>query len=125
MGPIMARPGRSQRYWKSYWSPCPGSERCRDSRVLKPLCIVLGVIMDNGHNPKLRFGMSLEQARQSSSHSGIADAPALPVVNYALVGKQAPGLLSAPAGALPKASAVVITWAEAEWAALQHVFCRS
>ncbi|WP_031358608.1 hypothetical protein [Caballeronia sordidicola] len=79
--------------------------------------------MDNGHNPKLRFGMSLEQARQSSGHSGIADAPALPVVNYALVGKQAPGLLSAPAGALPRASAVVITWAEAEWAALQHVFC--
>jgi len=79
--------------------------------------------MDNGHNPKLRFGMTLEQARQSSGQSGIKDAPALPVINYALVGKEAPRLLSAPAGALPKASAVVITWAEAEWAALQHVFC--
>jgi hypothetical protein len=60
--------------------------------------------MDNGHNPKLRFGMSLEQARQSSGHSSIADAPALPVVNYALARKQAPGLLSSPAGALPRAS---------------------
>lgn len=79
--------------------------------------------MENGHNPKLRFGMSLEQAKHASGQSGIANAPALPVVNYALVGKQAPGLLSTPEGALPRASAVVITWADAEWAALQHVFC--
>jgi hypothetical protein len=32
-------------------------------------------------------------------------------------------LSATPAAQLPKASAVVITWAEAEWAAMQHVFC--
>src|ERR1700719_2800286 len=79
--------------------------------------------MDNGHNPKLRFGMSLEEAKSTAFSAGVADAPPLPVVNYALVGKPAPGLPSTPAGTLPKASAVVITWADAEWAALQHVFC--
>ncbi len=45
------------------------------------------------------------------------------MVDYAAVGQAAPLLLGTPAGALPKASAVVITWAEAEWAALQQVFC--
>ena len=44
-------------------------------------------------------------------------------MDYGLVGKPAPSLLPTPAGKLPKASAVVITWADAEWAALQHVFC--
>jgi nucleoside phosphorylase len=79
--------------------------------------------MDSGHNPKLRFGMSLEEAKNSVFSPGLAHAPPLPVVNYALVGKAAPGLPSTPAGKLPKASAVVITWADAEWAALQQVFC--
>jgi nucleoside phosphorylase len=79
--------------------------------------------MSSGHNPKLRFGMSLEEAKSSDFSPAIADAPPLPAVNYALVGKSAPSLLSTPAGKVPKASAVVITWAEAEWAALQHVFC--
>jgi hypothetical protein len=81
--------------------------------------------MDNGHrhNPKLRFGVSLREATASGFTPGIANAPPLPAVNYGLVGKQAPSLLPTPAGKLPNASAVVITWADAEWAALQHVFC--
>src|SRR6202167_5383849 len=79
--------------------------------------------MDSSHNPKLRFGMSLEEAKASAFSPGIANAPPLPPVNYGLVGKQSPNLLPTPAGKLPQASAVVMTWAEAEWAALQHGFC--
>jgi nucleoside phosphorylase len=77
-----------------------------------------------GHNPKLRFGMSLLEARASSAfRPGIAKGPPLPAVNYARVGKQAPSLMPTLPEKLPNASAVVITWANAEWAALQHVFC--
>jgi nucleoside phosphorylase len=79
--------------------------------------------MDSGHNPKLRFGMSLQQAVESSFHPGIANGPPLPAVNYGLVGEQAPNLLPTPLGNLPEASAVVITWADAEWAPLNQVFC--
>jgi len=76
-----------------------------------------------GHNPKLRFGITLREAKASSFRPGIANGPPLPAVNYGLVGRHAPSLMPTPAGKLPKASAVVITWADAEWAALQHVFC--
>jgi nucleoside phosphorylase len=54
----------------------------------------------------------------------IKNTPDLPIVNWAAVGGAAPVLLETPAS-LPKADAVVITWAESEWAALQHVFCSS
>jgi hypothetical protein len=74
------------------------------------------------HNPKARFGISLQEAAAASGFA-LANAPPLPPVNFAAVAKAAPVLLATPAGQLPKASAVVITWAEAEWAALQHVFC--
>jgi hypothetical protein len=79
--------------------------------------------MANRHNPKLRFGMSLREAEESSFEPSLANAPPVPAVNYGLVGKQAPKLLPTRSGRLPSASTVVITWAEAEWAALQHVFC--
>jgi hypothetical protein len=79
--------------------------------------------MTSGHNPKARLGQTLQEASESSANFSIADGPAMPIVNYAAVGKAAPGLLATPSGKLPKASAVVITWASAEWAALQHVFC--
>jgi len=87
------------------------------------MAIVPGATMDNGHNPKLRLGVSLQETRTCSFHPAIANAPPLPSLNFGLVGKQAPSLLPTPAGNLPKASAIVITWANAEWAALQHVFC--
>jgi hypothetical protein len=81
--------------------------------------------MVSKHNPKARFGMTLQEANTASAFE-IADSPPLPPVNFAAVGTSAPGLLVAtPAGQLPKAWAVVITWAEAEWAAMQHVFCAS
>ena len=54
----------------------------------------------------------------------ITNTPPLPVINWSAIGQQAPELLTTPA-ALPTADAVVITWAGAEWAALQHVFCGS
>jgi len=78
--------------------------------------------MTGRHNPKARFGMTLQEASAASGFV-IADAPPLPPVNFAAVGKAAPVLLATPAGQLPKASAVLITWTEAEWAAMQHVFC--
>jgi nucleoside phosphorylase len=79
--------------------------------------------MADRHNPKLRFGIPLDEALTSSFQPSLANAPPLPAVDYGLVGKQAPKLLPTPSGKLPKAATVVITWAEAEWAALQHVFC--
>ena len=79
--------------------------------------------MTHRHNPKARFGMSLEEASESASHFALEAAPPLPVVNFAAVGKTAPGLPVTSTSGLPQASAVVITWAEAEWAAMQHVFC--
>jgi nucleoside phosphorylase len=79
--------------------------------------------MHTGHNPKLRFGLSLEESKIASFHPAIANGPPLPPLNFGLVGKQAPSPLPTPPANLPKASAVVITWADAEWAALQHVFC--
>src|SRR5208282_3660459 len=78
--------------------------------------------MDHGHNPKRRLGMTLQQASESGFRPGIANGPPLPAVNYGLVGKQAPSLLPTPAGKLPHASAVVITWADAEWAARYSKF---
>jgi hypothetical protein len=67
--------------------------------------------------------MTLREAEDSSFQPSLANAPPLPAVNYGLVGKPAPGLLPTRSGSLPKASAVVITWAGPEWAALEHVFC--
>lgn len=77
--------------------------------------------MQHGHDPYRRFGVTSQEA--SRARTTIANTPPLPVVDYAAVGQSAPVLLTTQAGTLPKASAVVITWAEAEWAAMQQVFC--
>ena len=53
----------------------------------------------------------------------IKETPALPVVDFGGVGQVAPALLTASGSGLPAADVVVITWADAEWAAMQHVFC--
>ena len=81
--------------------------------------------MANSHNDKARFGLDLRQARESAERFALADGPSLPAVDFSVVGKTAPGLATTSASGLPQASAVVITWAEAEWAAMQHVFCGS
>jgi nucleoside phosphorylase len=64
-------------------------------------------------------------ASQKSFSPTIKNTPALPVINWSLVGQSAPKLLTGPSGTLPTADAIVITWADAEWAALEHVFCTS
>jgi hypothetical protein len=79
--------------------------------------------MAGSHNPKARFGLTLQQAKESAARFALSAAPPLPAVNFAAVGQSAPGLATTSSGNLPKASTVVITWAEAEWAAMQQVFC--
>jgi nucleoside phosphorylase len=73
-----------------------------------------------GHNPELRLGVTAADETFAPTPN---KSPALPSINWNLVGQQAPVLAKTPAGQLPKASAVVITWASAEWAAMEHVFC--
>jgi len=51
--------------------------------------------------------------------------PDLPAVPWSKFGGEAPKLLAGEAGTLPSADVVVITWAEAEWAAMQQVFVES
>jgi hypothetical protein len=55
----------------------------------------------------------------------IHNTPDLPSIDWKQVGQAAPKLLTTPADKLPQADTVVITWASAEWAAMQHVFCAS
>ena len=55
----------------------------------------------------------------------ISNDPVLPVIDWASIGEAAPQLPATPVGQLPAADAVVITWAGAEWAAMEHVFCSS
>jgi nucleoside phosphorylase len=52
----------------------------------------------------------------------ISNTPPLPIINWDTIGQEAPQLLNTPAQ-IPAADAVVITWAEVEWAALEQVFC--
>jgi hypothetical protein len=63
--------------------------------------------------------------KQRSFAPVIAATPDLPVVDWSGVGQVAPVLVGATGGGLPAADVVVITWADAEWAAMQHVFCAS
>jgi nucleoside phosphorylase len=55
----------------------------------------------------------------------IQTTPAIPVVPWNAIGQQPPMLLSTHPGELPDADAVVIAWTDAEWAAMEHVFCNS
>jgi nucleoside phosphorylase len=59
----------------------------------------------------------------------ITGLPALPAINWAAIGSAQPKLLPVPigmpAGQLPQADIVVVTWAGAEWAAMEHVFVQS
>ena len=77
----------------------------------------------------------LDQARHGGapiytlSLASLAQMPPLPAVNWTSIGKEAPQI-SDPSGydktkPLPKADVVILTWTDAEWAALDHVFCDS
>jgi nucleoside phosphorylase len=82
---------------------------------------LLSASLDGGHNPLRRLGLPLE----SRLVPALANAPALPAINWSLVAQQAPVQLTTPATNLPIADAVVITWTSAEWAAMEHVCCTS
>ena len=81
--------------------------------------------------PLYRPARLFVSAKQKSFEPVISTTPDLPVIDWGGVGQVAPVVLNesgsgagnASGGGLPVADAVVITWAEAEWAALQHVFC--
>jgi nucleoside phosphorylase len=51
----------------------------------------------------------------------IQNTPSLPPIDFVELGKSAPALPPNPP-ALPLADTVILCWAEAEWAAVQHVF---
>ncbi len=55
----------------------------------------------------------------------ISNTPDLPAIDWSLIGAEAPKRVNSKINRLTKADAVVITWASAEWAALQQVFCSS
>jgi|GEM_PF-455304 len=57
-------------------------------------------------------------------YPSISGLPSLPAINWSAIGASAPTLTTTPSS-LPAADVVVITWAEAEWAAMQHVFVQS
>jgi nucleoside phosphorylase len=64
-------------------------------------------------------------AKQRSFAPTIQNTPDLPAIDWSQVGQVAPKLISSSSSTLPAADAIVITWAEAEWAAMQQVFCQS
>lgn len=68
--------------------------------------------------------MSYKRYRHSKSNWE-PDLPDLPKVPWSNFGGEAPTHLASEAGTLPAADVIVITWAEAEWAALQQVFVDS
>jgi hypothetical protein len=59
-------------------------------------------------------------ARQTSFSPKISNTPALPAIDFSAVGLAAPTLLHSTSTTLPTADAIVITWADAEWAAMQR-----
>jgi hypothetical protein len=76
--------------------------------------------------PQYRPARLFITEKQSRFEPVISNTPDLPVIDWSEVGQVAPTLLSSPGGSgLPVADVVLITWAEAEWAAMQHVFCAS
>ena len=81
--------------------------------------------MTDAHNKKRLTpeAAAAQTTAHKKIHPVIKNTPDLPAIDWSLVGQQAPALLDAPADSLPEADAVIITWAGAEWAAMQHVFC--
>jgi nucleoside phosphorylase len=77
------------------------------------------------HPARLLVSAAVSNAQFSRKfYPKIANTPPLPAIRWTAIGQQPPQLFNTPPQ-LPQADAVVITWAEPEWAALQHVFCGS
>src|SRR6202034_238151 len=80
---------------------------------------------DTLHPARLLVSAAMSPADFSKKfYPSITNTPPLPAINWGAIGQQAPQLLDTPSE-LPAANAVVITWAETEWAAMEHVFCNS
>lgn len=68
--------------------------------------------------------------QQTNDHTSfrpkITNLPPIPKINWGAINSQQPEPCDIPVpGELPSADIVVISWAEAEWAALEHVFVQS
>src|SRR5271169_310327 len=75
------------------------------------------------HPTRLLVSAALTPAEFSKKfRPNITNTPALPPVNWAAIGQAAPQLL-ATSSKIPSADALVIIWADQEWAAMQQVFC--
>ena len=68
---------------------------------------------------------SLTAETKKAFEPNIQHSPAIPAVNWGGINKKAPVPVNSTGSELPAANAVVITWADSEWAALDHVFCNS
>jgi nucleoside phosphorylase len=68
---------------------------------------------------------STTESSSQSFEPQIPGLPDLPPIDWSAIGAAPPELLSTPENWLPQADAVVITWASAEWAAMEHVFVQS
>jgi hypothetical protein len=75
--------------------------------------------------PQYRPARLFVTEKQKRFEPVISSTPELPVIEWSAVGQVAPTLVNSSGSGLPAADAVVITWADAEWAAMQHVFCAS
>lgn len=69
--------------------------------------------------------MSTTRHSETNSDPTISHTPDLPAINWESIGASAPTLLDSEPNFLKKADAVVITYAESEWAAMVQVFCES
>jgi nucleoside phosphorylase len=77
------------------------------------------------HPARLLVSAAVSTAEFSKKFTpSLSNTPPLPAIDWGAIGQQAPQLLNTPAQ-LPAADAVVITWAEPEWAALEQVMCSS
>jgi nucleoside phosphorylase len=70
-------------------------------------------------------GAEPETATSRHFEPSLTNLPALPPIDWSAVGAQPPQLLKSSQSNLPKSSVIVITWANPEWAAMEHVFCSS
>jgi len=83
---------------------------------------------NSAHEPMLArlripFDTALETSTAPRFQPKIIHTPDIPPIDWSIVARSAPTPLTTP-GEIPLAEAVVITWTDAEWAALEHVFCR-
>ena len=68
---------------------------------------------------------SQKQSTSGKFYPDLKNLPPLPKINWEAISDEPPKLLHTSHDYLPPADAVVITWVESEWAAMEHVFVQS